>query len=89
MHIHAVLHLFVIVPTVKLAPLVLGSGIRSHSGLPDILEFSCRRTSKVARLRGRSLGRAAVRVVGDIIFLGMLLFKGCGQSNQNLFVTTP
>ena len=38
-HIHAVLHPFVVFPAVDLAPIVLVSGIRACSGLPDILNL--------------------------------------------------
>ena len=81
-HIHAVLHPFVIFPTVEFAPLILGSGIRARIGLSEIFEFPCRRTSRVARLRVNSLGCAA----GYIPVPGTLLFKVCDQINQNLVV---
>ena len=83
-HINSALHPFFIFPAVELARLVLGSGIRSHSGLPDIFEFPCRRTGIVARLRGSILDRDAGRVSGDLLALGMFLFEGYGQGNQDL-----
>ena len=85
-HINAALNPFVVFPSVELASLVLGSGIREHSGLPDIFDFPCRRAGRVARLCGSSLGHADGGVAGDILVLVTFLFKGCGQSNHNLVV---
>ena len=70
----------------KLAPLILGPGVRAHSGLPDILKFSFRQTGRVTRLRGKILGRTSGRVVGAIFVPGTFMFQGCGKSNQNLVV---
>ena len=70
----------------ELASLVLGSGIREHSGLPGIFDFPCRRTGRVARLRGSSLGCAGGRFARALLVLGMLLFKVFGQSNHNFVV---
>ena len=85
-HIHEVLHPFIILPAVELAPLVLGYGIRARSGLPEIFESPCRRTGRVASICDNSLGRAAGRVTRNLLVLGTFLFKGCGQINQNLVV---
>ena len=85
-HIHATLHPFFIFPGVELAPLVLGSIITARSGLTDIFEFTCRQTGRVARLHGSSLGCIDGRVSGSLLVLVTFLFKGCGQSNQNLVV---
>ena len=76
---------FFVFPAIKFALLVLGSGIRSRGGLPENLKFSCRRTSRVARLRFRSLGHTSGRVFGNLLVLGKLLFQGCVQINQNRF----
>ena len=70
----------------NLAPLILLPGVRSHSGLPDILKFPCRRTGRVDSPYGRSLGCTASGVSGAIIFLGAFLFQVRGQSDQNLVV---
>ena len=83
-HIHAVLHSFAIFPAMKLAPLVIGSGIRARSGITK--KKNGRHTGRVSRLRGSSLGRAAGRVVGYLLVIGTFLFKGCGEINQNLVV---
>ena len=85
-HIHAALYPFVIFPAMELAPLILGSGIGACSGFLEVFEFLCRRTGRFARLRGSSLGCAADRFTGALLVLGKFLFKGCGQSNQNLIV---
>ena len=85
-HIHAVLYPFFVFTAVKLLPLVLGPGVRACSGIPDILIFLFRRTGRVARICGRSLGLTARRAAGDLLFLSPLLFQGRGQSNQNLVV---
>ena len=85
-HRHAILHPFVIFPAMKLAPLILGPGIRARSGLPDIIKFPCRRNGRFVRICGRSIGHTAIRVAWDLLFLGTLLFKGHGQSNHNLVV---
>ena len=73
-------------PYVDLVPSVIGSIIRERSGLPNIFEFPCRRTSIFPRIRGSSLGHAECMVSGDLLVLGTFLFKGRGQSNQNLIV---
>ena len=83
-YIHAVLYPFVFFPDVKLAPLLLGSGVRARSGLPDIFKFPCRLNGRVSRLRGISLGFTAGRVSGDLLVLEMFLFQGFGKSNQKL-----
>ena len=70
----------------KLAPLILGSGIRACSGLPEVFGFLCRRTGRVSRLCGRSLGRTAGRFSRALLVLVTFLFQGYGQSNQNLLV---
>ena len=70
----------------KLAPLVLGPGIRECSGLPNILKFPCRRTDRVVRLCGRSHGRTGSRVSGSLLVFGTFMFEGRGQSNQNRVV---
>ena len=85
-YIHALLYPFFVFTDMKLAPLVLGHGTRAHIGLSDIFKFPCRRTDRVSRLCGRSLGRTASRVVGDFPVLITFLFQVRGQSNQNLFV---
>ena len=81
-HIHSILYPFVVFPALKLAQLVLGSGIRACSGLPQ--KKTCRRTGKVTRLCGKSLGRTAGRITGAVFVLGKFLFQGFSQSNQNL-----
>ena len=70
----------------KLAPLVIGPGVRVHSDLPNTLKFLCRRTGRVVSLCGRSLGCTASGVSGDLIFLGTLLLQGRSQSEQKLVV---
>ena len=85
-HIHAVVYPFFVFPSVKLASLVLGPGVRARSGLTNILKFSCRCTGRVASLCGRILGCTASGVVGDILVIGTFLFQGRGQSDQNLVV---
>ena len=68
----------------KLAPIVLGPGIRSCNGLPDILKLTCRWTGRVASLCGRSLDCTDSGVSGDLVVLGKFLLQGRGQSDQNL-----
>ena len=80
-HTHAALHPFVIFPAMELVPLISGSDISACSGVTAILEFTCRRTGRVARLCDTSLGRAAGRVTKALLVLGTLLFQVCGQSN--------
>ena len=70
----------------KIAPIVLGPGIRARSGPPNILKFPCRRTGRVARLCVSSLGCTANGVARAFLVLGPFLFQGRGQSNQNLVV---
>ena len=77
-HIHISLHPFVILPAMELVSLVLCYGIGARSDFPNIFEFPCRRTGRVARFRGSSLGRASGKVTGDILVLGTFLFKVCG-----------
>ena len=85
-HVHTVLYNFFVFPTVKLAPIVLGPGIRARSGLLDILKCICRKTGRVARICGRILGHTTSRVSRDLIVLDNFLVQGRGQSNQNLVV---
>ena len=85
-HTYSALHPFVIFTAVELAPLVIGSDIGARSGFPNIFEFPCRRSGRVARLRGSSLGHAASRVIRDLLVLGMFLFKGCVQINNKLIL---
>ena len=85
-HIHAVLYPFFVFPAVKLAPLLLGPGIMACCGLPNVLKFPCRRTSRVARLCCRYLGSTFIKVSGDLLVLGTFLFQGYVQSKQNLVV---
>ena len=82
-YIHAVLYPFFVFPSVNIAPLVLGPSIRAHSGIPNILKFTCRRADRVVRLCGRSHGRTGSRVSGSLLVLGTFMFEGRGQSNQN------
>ena len=83
---NAVLYPFLVFTAVKLAPLVLGLVITSHSGLPDILKFPCRRTGRVTRLCRGGLGSTASMVDRALIVLGTLLFQGHSKRNQNLVV---
>ena len=55
-HIHAVLYPFLVFPEMKLAPLVLGPGVRARSALPNNIKFLCRRAGRFASLSGSSLG---------------------------------
>ena len=85
-HIHAVLYRFFVFPAVKLAPQVLGPGVRARSGIPKIIKFPCRQTGRVVSICGRSLGCTASGVAGDLLVLGTFLFQDRGQSDQNLVV---
>ena len=87
-HIHAVLYPFVVFTSVKLAPLIFGSGIRARSGILDIFKFPCRRTGRVDRFRGSSISCAAGGVDGSLLVLGKFVFKVCSQSNWNLVVVS-
>ena len=78
-HIHAVIHPFSVFTAVKLTQLILSSGIRAHSFLPNFFEFLCRSTGRVTRLCGRSLGRIAGRVSGT-------LFVSIREAEVNGFV---
>ena len=85
-NIHTVMYPFFVFTAVEIAPLVLGPSIRARRGLPGINKFACRRTGRVARLCGRSLGQTSSRVDGDLRILLTFLFQGHGQSNKNLVV---
>ena len=72
----------------NLAPLALVPSIRSHSGLPGIIKYTCRQTGIVASLCGRSLCRTASRFAGSLLVIGAFLFQGRVQNNQNLVVSS-
>ena len=74
-HMHAVLYPFLVLPSMNLAPLVLGPGVRARSGLPKTLKFSCRRTDRVASLYVRSLGCNYSGFVRDLLFLARFCFR--------------
>ena len=83
-HIYAVLYPFFVFTAVKLAPLLLGPGVRASIGLPRILKFPCKRTGIFSIISGRSLGCADSWVAGDLLFPYTFLLIGRGQTEQNL-----